>query len=389
MSYAARPAEPAADSAAETLRTSPRIGFVLAALNTGGAERHAVLLRQRLARRGVDAFLLAVARAKSGALARTAGADAIELQHRRVLSSPAAWLDVARFLRRRDPEVVLTVNPACAILVALLRLLGVFDGKVACIFHTTVVQPNERRSFSLFRRLAPRLDALVYVSAAQQRFWEERGLRARRSFVITNGVDLQNFVPDAQDRAATRGRMGLADHDYVIGIVAALRPEKRHTDLVGALARLRDRALPAKLLIVGDGDERARIEGEVARAGLEADVIFAGEQPDVRPFVRACDVCVLCSAIETFSLAALEVLALGVPLVASDVGAMGEIVQDGTTGLLYDVGDVAALAGQLERLSAPELRASMSAAARSSVARFDYEVMLDRYVELLDEVAGS
>lgn len=387
MSYATRPAEPAAEGAAQPLRASPRIGFVLAALNTGGAERHAVLLRQKLARRGVGGFLLAVAKAKSNALAQTAGADVIQLERRRVLTSPAAWLEVARVLRRRDPDIVVTVNQACAVLVALLRSLGLFRGKVACVFHTTLVQPSERRSFSIFHWLAPRLDALVYVGSAQQRYWEARGLRARRSLVITNGVDLQAFAPDMQDRAATRARLGFDDGDYVIGIIAALRPEKRHLDLVGALSRLRGQGLPAKLLIVGDGGERARIEAAVAQAGLEGQVVFAGEQSDVRPFARACDVCVLCSSIETFSLAALETLALGVPLVASDVGAMSEIVENGTSGLLYEVGDVAALAARLEQLSAPELRASMAAAARSSVARFDYEAMLDRYVELLADLA--
>ncbi len=367
-----------------------RITFVVAALNTGGAERHTVSLRQALAERGLTSDLLAIGKAKSRALFDAPGAQGvIELNAPRLLSRPATWIETAQAIRRLDPEVLVVTNTPATALVAALRGLGLIRSKIVCVFHSTVLDASERASLAAFRVLGRWVDALVYVSATQRRYWEAHGLRARGASVITNGIDLQRFRADAEAGARQRAALGLAPDDYVIGIVAAIRPEKRHHDLVEAVSLLHHRGLRPKLLIVGDGAGRDALQRQSRDLGLMDHVVFAGDQKDVRPFVAACDVCVLCSTIETFSLAALEVLAMGVPLVASDVGAMSEIVEEGLSGLLFPMGDVGALADRLAVLADPQRRSTMASYARASAARFEISGMVDRYERLLAELSSA
>lgn len=368
----------------------PRLGFVLAALNTGGAERHALILRRHLEARGYEVGLLAIARAMSSALASAPGAEnAVLLDTRRLLSSPIAWFRTWRALRRLDAGVLYAINPACAVVVTVLRDLRLLRGRVVCIFHSTRLQPRERMTFAPFRWIAPRLDALVYVSEAQRALWEARGLHTRRPVVIANGVDLEAFSPQAADRNAVRAGLGVDPRDYVVAIVAALRPEKRHQDLIAAVAALRAEGRPVKLLIVGEGPMRRNLTDLAEKAALQGQVIFAGDQLDVRPFIIASDVCALCSDTETFPIAALETLALGVPLVASDVGAIHEIVRDGVNGFLYPAGEVAQLTAHLARLSDPDVRTPLSRAARQSVREFDLRRMIDAHEALARSLSAG
>ena len=164
-----------------------------------------------------------------------------------------------------------------------------------------------------------------------------------------------------------RARLGLTADDYVIGLCSGLRPEKAHGDLLQALARLRERGIAAKALLIGDGPERPHIESIATELGLDDHVIITGFQPDVRPYIACCDVMTLVSHTETFSLAALESMALGKPLVMSDIGGASEQVVHGQTGLLFEPRDVAALTEQLATLQSAPLRARMGAAAERRV----------------------
>ena len=116
-------------------------------------------------------------------------------------------------------------------------------------------------------------------------------------------------------------------NDLLIGICAALRAEKAHGDLLLALARLRERGIAAKVLIVGDGPERSAIERKIAALNLSHCVFITGFKEDVRPYPAICDVIVLAShGIETFSIAALEAMAMGKPLVLTRIGGAEEQV---------------------------------------------------------------
>jgi glycosyltransferase involved in cell wall biosynthesis len=200
--------------------------------------------------------------------------------------------------------------------------------------------------------------------------------------VIHNGVDPEYWKPASAETAARmRSLLGYAGDDYVIGLCAGLRPEKNHVQLVDAVAALRARGIAARALVIGDGPMRPAIEARARALGVHDEVRITGFQQDVRPYLAACDTAVLCSTtIETFSLAALEAMALARPVVHSDIGGAAEMVLDGENGFLFPAGDTPALVRRLAELAEPARRGRMGAAARELVvARFSERAMVERY----------
>jgi glycosyltransferase involved in cell wall biosynthesis len=233
-----------------------------------------------------------------------------------------------------------------------------------------------------YRPLFWAADCLVFVCEAQSRYWLPRKVAARSNLVIHNGVDPEHWTPIGDEVThRMRALLGYAAADYVIGICAALRPEKNHVQLVDAVAALRSRGVAARALVIGDGPMRPAIEARARAAGVADEVRITGFQQDVRPYLAACDTAVLCSTtIETFSLAALEAMALGRPVVHSEVGGAAEMVLDGENGFLFPPGDTPALVRRLAELAEPARRARMGTAARELVvARFSERAMVERY----------
>lgn len=360
-----------------------RVLFLLPGLVMGGAERHALDLLQRTRGAGRQTALVAHGRSVTPEMAEMAKGEGVIVLGVKGLSSLVGWLRTARELRRQNADVILCINQTVAVVAVVLRRLRLIRGKVACIFHTTVLEPNDRARFYLFRWVVRWVDALVFVSATQQRYWEASGLKARCNLAITNGVDLGRFGGETPIAPLSRTALGLRPEDYVIGIVAGFRPEKNHEELIEALAIVRRTCASAKLLLVGGGSTEPRIRARVRALGLEDHVVFAGVQDDVRPYIRLCDVCALCSYTETLPLVALEILALNVPMVSSAVGAMPQIIRVGGNGLLYPPGAPEALAECLLKLADPIVRAPMAAAARPSVLGYDIQVMAGQYEALI------
>jgi len=176
----------------------------------------------------------------------------------------------------------------------------------------------------------------------------------------------------------------------VIVHVSNFRPVKRVDDVIAVFARLRA-SRPVRLRLVGDGPDRPRIEADVAARGLAADVDFLGERGDLPEVLRDADLFLLPSETESFGLAALEAMACGVPVVASAVGGLVEVVADGEAGFLRPVGDVAALADAAARLLADEpLRRAMGAAARRTAeTHYRIDPAIDRYVDIYRTVTPS
>jgi glycosyltransferase involved in cell wall biosynthesis len=235
-------------------------------------------------------------------------------------------------------------------------------------------------------------DASVFVCEAQRRHWARRGVFSRRSAVIYNGVDTDEFRDrwSSAERQALRTALGFTESDYVVGIAARLRPEKNHLQLVDAIAQLRGRGVAARALLIGDGEMRAAIEARAHERDVHRHVVITGFKPDVRPYLVACDVATLVSHTEAFSLAAIESMALARPLVHSDVGGAAEMIRPGRSGFLFPPGDTAALVDRLRTLADPSQRARMGAEARAAAeAHFSEAAMVDRYERLLFELAPA
>jgi N-acetyl-alpha-D-glucosaminyl L-malate synthase BshA len=195
--------------------------------------------------------------------------------------------------------------------------------------------------------------------------------------VIPNFVDAARFAP----------RPPAAREIPVLLHVSNFRPVKRVPDVLAVFAALRAER-PLRLRLVGDGPDRPALEAAVAARGLGADVELLGEQIDLPAVMREADLFLLPSETESFGLVALEAMACGVPVIASNVGGLPEVVADGATGLLCPMGDVPAMAAAARRLldDAP-LRARLGAAARRRAeTEFRLDPAVDRYLAVYRRV---
>jgi glycosyltransferase involved in cell wall biosynthesis len=232
---------------------------------------------------------------------------------------------------------------------------------------------------------------LVYVSENQRWQWRRRLVSARYDVVIHNCIDTNHFSNSygGEEIAAFRASHGLAASDYVVGLCAVMRPEKAHGDLLEAAMLARQNGVNVKCLLIGDGRERTAIEAKIARLGLGEHVSITGLVSDVRLALAACDVLVFASHSETFSIAALESMAMGKPVLMTDVGGASEQVTPGENGYLFERGDVFALAKHIAHLSDRACRQQMGRRARNTVAaKFSLGVMVGAYERLFMELMG-
>jgi glycosyltransferase involved in cell wall biosynthesis len=365
-----------------------KIVLITGSLVHGGAERHSITLANRLAERGHECHAVYVKNDPSQLSRLTLAApSSVRCLHARKYFDLKALSHLHAFLQRLDPSVVFATNSYALMYAGLARA----GAPLAVALHSTYLQTvKEKLQMLAYRPLYWSADAAVFVCERQRRHWQRRAVFARRNHVIYNGIDLAHWQPDAAASDAVRRALGFSRTDLVIGLSAVLRPEKNPVQLVEALAWLRRRGLPARALYIGDGPQRESVLARAAALGVAGDVAITGFQHDVRPFVSACDAMVLTSFTEAFSLAAIEAMALGRPVVHAEVGGAAEMIQHGHDGLLFPVGDTAALVERLERLADPAARLRMGENARATVAqRFDERAMVERYEQLLLQLAST
>jgi len=203
--------------------------------------------------------------------------------------------------------------------------------------------------------------------------------------VIPNFVSVTDYHPPTDD--SCRKRIAPKGHKVLIH-VSNFRPVKRVLDVVRVFAGVR-KAMPATLVLVGDGPDRDAAEREVDSLGLRKDVRFLGKVESVGDVLRGGDLFVLPSATESFGLAALEAMACGVPVVGSRAGGLPEVVQDGVTGILEPPGSVEAMGRRaVELLRDPAHHATMAAAAAERARGFSADKIVPLYENLYQSMLG-
>ena len=363
--------------------------FVTGSLGHGGAERHSIALLNGLAQRGHECHA-AYVHDDATQIERLRGSASISCLHGHGYLDFLAVRQLTVLLERLRPSVVVAANPYAMLYASLALRRSAARAPLVVTFHTTLL-PNAKSWLQMlyYRPFFWNADCLVFLCEAQRRYWLRRLVFARVMHTIHNGIDPEYWsAPGPEVRARLRSVLGLADGDYVIALCAVLRPEKNHLQLVDAIAYLHARGIAARALMIGDGPMRSAIEARARTLGVSAAVLMAGFQQDVRPLLCAADAVALCStAVETFSLAALEAMALGRPVVLSDIGGAAEMVRPGAEGFLFPAGNTAALVDRLAALRDEGLRRRMGAAARETLeTRFSERVMVDRYENLLQQL---
>jgi len=214
---------------------------------------------------------------------------------------------------------------------------------------------------------------LLAIAEAQRRYLiESEGIAAEKITVIRNGIPPLD-PRELPSKAEARSALGIAPEEGpVAGILAMLRPEKAHENFLAAARTVTERFPRAVFLIVGDGVRRAELEALAAHLGLAGRARFLGARHDVPRVLPAFDLSVLAShpRVETLPLSQMEAMSLGIPVVATRVGALDELVTEGVEGRLVPPGDPAALAqAMIELLGDPERLAAAGAAARARIRR--------------------
>lgn len=381
--------------ARELPRAEPvAVAFVASTLVTGGAERQVAHLLLHLS---AGSFRPRVY------LLREPGAVGDELAARGVpvLSrlapgrppSPVALLAFVRRLRADRIRLLYCLDHTNAVVTATIASRIVRRLPVLLAVHTTgqwekaSLPPPVRASLGGIARV-------LAVAEAQKRYLvESEGIPAGRITVIRNGIP--PLDPAAlPSRDAARASLGIAPGDGpVAGIVAMLRPEKAHENFLAAARAVLDRHPRAVFLLVGDGPRRAELESLAAGLGLGERARFLGLRADVPRILPALDLSVLAShpRVETLPLSQLEAMSLGIPVVATRVGALDEMVTDGVEGRLVAPGSAEALAAaMLDVLADPERARRMGLAARERVARdYSIERVVRETEELMREAIGG
>jgi glycosyltransferase involved in cell wall biosynthesis len=362
------------------------IVHVLSSFDLGGQEQVALDLAACLVRTGHRVTAVSLAPPPDGPLAaefRAAGVGVERVARPRPGVDPGLFLRLHRWFRASGVDLVHTHN----------RMPLIYAAPAAWaagipVVHTKHGSNPKGGTRLLAGNLAGRfVDAFVAVSPEIAEFARRRREVARdRLSVIANGIDLSRFHPDPAARARVRAELGIEAGAWVVGTVGRVAREKNQALLVRAVAPLLGREAP--LVVAGDGPLLADLSRLAAELGIAPFAHFLGTRRDVPDVLNALDAFVLSSDLEGLPLVLPEAMAVGLPVVATSVGGVPTVVDEGRTGFLVPPGDEAALRRRVATLRAEpeEARACGLRARLEVVRRFSAERMAADYVAVYERV---
>ncbi len=295
--------------------------------------------------------------------------------------SPLAGRQVARMLRSRKADI-LHIHDGH----------GVWMGKLgARLARTPHVVATRRVDFRVSgpMKWSWGIDRVVAISECIAGVLTSRGVPAEKIRVVHSGIDSGRF--DGQgDCERFRAELGLGQWAPLIANVAALTDHKGQKYLIDAMSQIRKTHKSAHLVIAGEGELRGELEAQIDKLSLGEWVHLAGFRKDVPDILAAADVAVFSSHLEGLCTSAMDAMACGKPVVATDAGGLPEVVNDGVTGLIVPARDPDALAAAISSLLDDEkMRADMGIAARKRLEEgFTAAKMVEGNLAVYDEFLG-
>ena len=306
-------------------------------------------------------------------------------------SRRAFFLALYSTLRQFQPELLMTYNWGATDAIWLGRLAGISNFIHSEHGFNVDESISMARRRDLIRFIVYRLVSKVIVVShdledlLHKRFWLSEMLVRR----IPNGVDTSYYSPDSDRRQQMRQSLGYQESDLVIGFSGRLDPIKNVDLLLDIFQSSNPQDYPFRLLVVGDGPDRVRLEGLCQTAGVDPYVRFVGQQTEVLPYLRAMDVFLLTSLREQMPLTVLEAMAVGIPVIATRVGELPYIIDDGADGFSQELtAPVELFVKALRSLLCSSERKRLGDAARKKVAQhFQLRTMLQHYTNMIQEFA--
>ena len=249
----------------------------------------------------------------------------------------------------------------------------------------------KRKRILANRLLLRRRDRVLAVgNTVRESVVANLGIPPDRVEVVYNGVNLEQYHKDPASRAEARADLGFQDDHVVVVQVARLEPVKDHLTAIRAIARLAGSRPKLRLVLVGDGPERPRIEALIAELGLQRQVRLLGMRRDVPRLLSAGDVFLLSSISEGVPLTLIEAMACGLPCASTRVGDIPEIVVHGETGLLAEPASPESLSACLQQLAgdAGSRRKMGMAGLKLARQRFAEQTMHAAYAKIYREMLG-
>ena len=362
--------------------SEPSLVFLCSELTVGGFQRHLAQLAPGLLERGFDTEVIAL---------REEGRFAAELRAHGVPTSTVGLrsrVDVigmrrAVRLASRQPRIVVTQSVDA-------HLVGAATARRTGALHVALEHGGQERLRAMplhhrlaYRRFAPRVDHAISISTSQVPAMIEVGFAPQRISVIPNGVPDQVA---GRSRAETRAELGFDDDDFVVALVATLRPEKRVGLFFDAVLAAAAQEPAIRGFVAGAGPDLELVRRRAASSN--GAVVALGERSDIPDLIAAADLVVLTSSAECLPLVILEAMAAARPVVATDVGGVSELIRSEHTGIVVAPNDFDGLVAAIVALQRDRGRAvSMGTAARESYERdFTADRMIDRYAALFVEL---
>lgn len=376
-------------------RTGPlHVMYVVPDLEVGGAERHVTTLFPALDRARFSPSVICIGH--RGPLFDTlvAGEVPARALHRQKRQMLGALADLVREMHRSRPDIVITRGYNAEMLGRIAAVLTRVPRSIVWVHNCGELAPRTRVRRLADRMLNPLTSAYYGVAQGQVPYLtNDLGYPASKVRVIPNGTDpaAVSSDPSADWDPAVAAALGIGPDDPVVGIVAALRPEKDHPTLLRAARLVIDEVPGTRLLVVGDGPLRGELERLATDLGIANRVVFTGARSDVSDLLRVMDVFTLSSfTIECAPMALLEAMACGCPAVCTAVGGVPDLIDDGVTGYVVPPRDPGALADRLVSLLRDRERARLM--GRAARERLESEFSLERSLRgaerAIEETAG-
>ena len=358
-----------------------RILHTESSLGWGGQEIRTLTEAAGMMQRGHQVTLLCPPEAQIFAAAQARKIAAVALPMGR--KNLSGLLAMVQWLRKHPMDIILTHSSTDSWLTAVASRLLAASPPIVRLRHISAPVPRNRATRWLYTRGCRHI--VTTGEALRQRLIDDNRFPAEKITSIPTGIDLKHFIPG--ENLSIRQQMGVPSTGLVIGIVATMRNWKGHHHLLEAFATLQQP--DHRLLLVGDGPQRANLEKQRDALNLQSQVWMVGNQENVVPWLQACDLFVLPSyANEGVPQSLMQAMACGLPVIATPVGSIAEIVHPQKTGLLVPPKDPPALTQALKALTEdPALRQRLGRQALDfSQQHFSLDSMLDRMEQIMYRV---